>query len=108
MATPALDRSLLEWVLSQSPTVVVLAVVLWFYAKEKRASEKRLVDLLRDRKTDRDETLRMYGRLDAHLTRRDIFEHVDRQALQDVTDPANPKRRRTDRELLDAIATKQS
>lgn len=99
-----MEKQLVEYFLTQSPVVVVLAVVLWFYAKEKRTTEKRLVDLLRERKADRDEQLRMYGRVDAHLQRSDLFERADRQLLKEVNDPKIPKRRATDRALINAIA----
>jgi NAD(P)H-nitrite reductase large subunit len=106
MGTAAIDKSLIDYLLQQSIGVVAAGAMFWLYVKEKRATEKRLTDLLRERKNDRDELLRMYGRIDAFLTRADLFERVDRQALRDITDPENPKRRATDRELLDAIAAK--
>jgi hypothetical protein len=97
------ESSLVEWILGQSAAVVVGGVSFWVLLKEKRATEKRLVDLLRERKSDRDENLRMYGRLDSHLTRADLFDRVGKAALKELSDPKIPKRRASDRELLASI-----
>ena len=97
------DKSLIDYLLNQSIGVVAAAAMLWLYVKDKRATERRLTDILRDRKSDRDETLRMYGRLDSHLQRAELWDRVQQQQLREITDPTVPKRRSTDRVLLDAI-----
>jgi hypothetical protein len=88
------DKSLLDYLLNQSIGVVAAGAMFWLYVKERRRMERRLVDLLRERKTDRDEQLRMYGRIDAYLS------HV----IRELADPSNPKRRASDRQLLGAAA----
>ena len=103
MEKALLDKSVVEYVLSQSPVVVVLCIGFWLYVKEKRATEKRLVDLLRERKADRDEALRMNGRIETHLARADAFEAFARASLKETLDPRAPKRRQTDRFLKAAL-----
>jgi hypothetical protein len=71
------------------------------YHTRLEALNKRLEDLLRDRKSDRDALLTTLGRLDAHLSRTDAFEAFAREALR--ADEGMPKRRALDRLLAEAV-----
>jgi hypothetical protein len=51
------------------------------YHQRLEGLNKRLEDLLRERKADREQTLTLMGRIDAHLSRADAFE---RRALDKV------------------------
>jgi len=98
------EKSLLDYVLSQTIGVVFAAVVLWLYIKEKHTTERRLVDIIRERKTDRDALLGTLARVEVHLQRSDQFEEFSRAALEDAQRADVPKRRKTDRLLASALA----
>lgn len=86
-----MDKSLIDYILQQGLGVVFGAICFWLLIKEKRKAEQRLVDVIRERKTDRDELLKLLGRIDAHLS------------LRESLDPDVPKRRDTDRALIETL-----
>jgi hypothetical protein len=84
------------------------AFVAWFYTflgwiKDKRATEQRLVGIIKDRKTDRDKQLEMWGQVIAYMQRQDLVERVSRAALSDALRSDVPRRRSLDREIASAI-----
>ena len=64
---------------------------------------KRLEDILRERKSDRDAMLTLMGRIEAHLARTDQFEKFSREVLREADSPS-PKRRYADHLLAEGIA----
>ena len=99
-----MDQTLLDYLLSQTIGVVFAAVCLYLYVKEKHGTERRLVDIIRDRKADRDALLQTLARVETHLQRADAFEEFSRAALAEAQRPDVPKRRKSDRLLASALA----
>jgi hypothetical protein len=95
------ERSIVDYVISQGLGVVFGAVCFYLLIKEKRSSEKRLVDVIRERKTDRDDLLQTLGAVKSHLAARDAYD----VATGEVLNPAIPKRREIDRLIVNALQT---
>lgn len=80
--------------------------ILYFYwrlhDKQRDEVERRLSDLLRERKADRDMTLLLMGRIEAYLTHSEAFEY-SRKVISEVTNKNIPKRRAIDKILTEAM-----
>jgi hypothetical protein len=98
-----MEKTLLDYVLGQGIGVVFGAAILYIYIRERKENTRRLVGIIHERKTDRDQLLLMLGRLDAHLGRAAAFEEFSRVALREAADPDNPHRRRHDLLLQAAL-----
>ena len=94
-----IERSIVDYVISQGLGVVFGSVCFWLLIKEKRSSEKRLVDVIRERKSDRDDLLQTLGAVKSHLAGRDAYD----VAAGEVLNPSIPKRREVDRLLVRAL-----
>lgn len=84
--------------------------ILYFYwklhDKQRDDTEKRLSDLLRERKSDRDMILIIMGRIEAYLTHAEAFEY-SRKVISDATDKNIPKRRSIDKLLMDSLKVQE-
>jgi len=97
------EKSLLDYLLNQTTGIVAAGVLLWLYVRERRDTERRLAEIIKERRNDRDELLRLLVRVESHLARSDAFEGFARSALRDTLDPKNPRRRETDALLMTAL-----
>lgn len=77
----------------------LLALVIWWYSRRDALNtEKKLGDILRDRKGDRDKLLELMSKVESHLARDDIFKEVVKQVIKE-SNKETPKRRALDRKL---------
>src|SRR5918996_524797 len=82
----------------------LLAVIMFaVYVMDRRTTEKRLTDVLRERKSDRDTLLNLMGKIEVHLAKADSFERFAERVMEEGNKPS-PKRRVLDKELADALA----
>lgn len=97
-----LSPELLDKVLNQGAGFAMALIMFIVWYRQNKGHSRRLEDLLRERKTDRDAMLLMLGRIAGHLDRSDAFVQFSREALHQLESEA-PKRRALDTLLAEAV-----